>query len=92
MVLRFILLFLVYYRDNQNWGARATLSIALSTDNGDTWPRVLDVEPDDEFSYPAIVSFGDTLALSYTWKRKRIAFWMGTADDIPESVTALQPR
>ena len=86
---------LAYNRDNQNWGARATLSIALSTDNGDTWPRVLDVErgePDDEFSYPAIVSFGDTLALTYTWKRKRIAFWMGTADDIPESATALQPR
>ncbi len=86
---------LAYNRDDQNWGARATLSIALSTDNGATWPRVLDVErgeSGDEFSYPAIVSFGDTLALSYTWKRKRIAFWMGTADDIPESATALQPR
>ena len=86
---------LAYNRDDQNWGSRATLSVALSTDNGATWPRVLDVErgePDDEFSYPAIVSFGDTLALTYTWQRKRIALWMGTTDDIPESTTALQAR
>jgi predicted neuraminidase len=69
--------------------------VALSADNGATWPRVLDVErgePGDEFSYPAIVSFGDTLALSYTWKRKRIALWLGTANDIPESSTALESR
>ena len=86
---------LAYNRDDQNWGSRATLSVALSTDNGATWPRVLDVErgeSGDEFSYPAIVSFGDTLALTYTWKRKKIALWIRTADDIPESSTALEPR
>ena len=86
---------LAYNRDDQNWGARAPLSIALSTDNGETWPRVLDIEQggeDDEFSYPAIISFGDTIALTYTWQREKIAIWLGTADDIPENSTALQSR
>ena len=86
---------LAYNRDDQNWGARAPLSIALSTDNGATWPRVLDIEQggkEDEFSYPAIISFGDTIALTYTWQRKKIAFWKGTVDDIPESTSALQSR
>jgi len=83
---------LAYNRDNENWGARAPLSIALSTDNGKTWPRMLDVETggeDDEYSYPAIISFGDTIAMTYTWQRQKIAFWMGTKDQIPESDQAL---
>nr|WKN35180.1 exo-alpha-sialidase [Tunicatimonas sp. TK19036] len=86
---------LAYNRDNENWGARAPLSIALSTDNGETWPRVLDIEegvPDDEFSYPAIISFGDTIAVTYTWQREKIAFWMGTPEQIPESPVAFQSR
>lgn len=89
------ILALAYNRDDQNWGARAPLSVALSEDNGATWPRVLDIEQgeaEDEFSYPAIISWGDTIAVTYTWQRKRIAYWMGTADDIPESPTALQSR
>ncbi|MEM8966317.1 MAG: sialidase family protein [Bacteroidota bacterium] len=86
---------LAYNRDNENWGARAPLSIALSTDNGQTWPRVLDIEtgdPDDEFSYPAIISFGDTIAVTYTWQREKIAFWMGLKDDIPTNDLAFQVR
>ncbi|MEM9830496.1 MAG: sialidase family protein [Bacteroidota bacterium] len=86
---------LAYNRDDENWGARAPLSIALSTDNGQTWPRVLDVEegkPDDEFSYPAIISFGDTIAVTYTWQREKIAFWMGLKSDIPSSDLAFQSR
>ncbi|WKN30383.1 exo-alpha-sialidase [Porifericola rhodea] len=84
---------LAYNRDDENWGARAPLSIALSFDNGKTWPRMLDVEKggeDDEFSYPAIISFGDSLALTYTWQREKIAFWIGTKDDIPSSPLALE--
>ena len=82
---------LVYNRDDQNWGARAPLSVALSSDNGATWPRVLDLEKGkkgDEFSYPAVISFDDTIAVTYTWQRKKIAFWLGTADDIPTSSSA----
>ncbi len=76
---------LAYNKDDKNWGARAPLTIALSYDNGKTWPAQLDVETggeDDEFSYPAIISFGDTLALTYTWQREKIAFWLGTKENI----------
>ena len=86
---------LAYNRDNENWGARAPLSIALSTDNGQTWPRVLNIEtgdPDDEFSYPAIISFGDTIAVTYTWQREKIAFWIGLKGDIPTNDLAFQVR
>lgn len=86
---------LAYNRDNENWGARAPLSIALSFDNGRTWPNMLDIEQgeeDDEFSYPAIISFGDTIAVTYTWQRQKIAFWMGTRDQIPSSPLAFESR
>ena len=86
---------LAYNRDNENWGARAPLTIGLSTDNGKTWPQVLDIEsgdPNDEFSYPAIISFGDTIAVTYTWQREKIAFWMGLKSDIPPSDLAFQIR
>ncbi len=71
-------LVLVYNRDGKNWGARSPLSVAMSTDNGKTWPVVTDLETgsaEDEFSYPSIIHMGDTIALTYTWKRERIAFW-----------------
>ncbi len=86
---------LAYNRDNENWGARAPLSVALSEDNGRTWPRMLDIEKgveDDEFSYPAIISFGDTIAVSYTWQRDKIAVWMGTREQIPSSSLAFESR
>ncbi len=86
---------LTYNRDNENWGARAPLSIALSSDDGQTWPRMLDIEEgddEDEFSYPAIISFGDSMAVTYTWQRQKIAFWMGTKEQIPTSSLALESR
>ncbi|WPP50448.1 sialidase family protein [Catalinimonas niigatensis] len=86
---------LAYNRDDENWGARAPLSVAISEDNGLTWPRMLDIEQgdeEDEFSYPAIISFGDTIAVSYTWQRQKIAVWMGTRDQIPTSELALESR
>ncbi|MEJ7647310.1 MAG: sialidase family protein [Chryseolinea sp.] len=75
------MLALVFNRDNQNWGERKQLSIAISRDNGLTWPTSLDIEAGiagDEFSYPAIISRHDTIAVTYTWKRQNIAFWSGT--------------
>jgi predicted neuraminidase len=72
-------LVLVFNRDGKNWGARRPVSIAISKDNGKTWPLITDLETGqqgDEFSYPAIIHFHDTVALTYTWKRQRIAFWM----------------
>jgi predicted neuraminidase len=74
------ILALAFNRAGGNWGPRRPLSLAISNDNGTTWPIVTDIETGtegDEFSYPAIISFGDTIAVAYTWKRQRIAFWMG---------------
>ncbi|MBL0741118.1 sialidase family protein [Chryseolinea lacunae] len=74
-------LVLVYNRDGKNWGARHPISLTASKDNGKTWSPPFDIETgqgDDEFSYPSIISFGDTVALTYTWKRKSISCWVGT--------------
>jgi predicted neuraminidase len=74
-------LVLAYNRDAKNWGSRSPISLAVSNDNGKTWPTSIDIETgsaDDEFSYPSIIHVGDTIALTYTWKRQRIAFWLGT--------------
>lgn len=58
-----------------NWAARTPLSVLFSRDNGETWPERIDIETGPgEFSYPALVARGDTLLLSYTWNRRRIAF------------------
>jgi predicted neuraminidase len=73
-------LVLAFNRDSKNWGARRPLAIALSKDNGQTWPTTFDLETGvegDEFSYPSIIGFGDSVAVTYTWKRQRIAFWTG---------------
>lgn len=69
--------------DDENWGSRGTLIMALSFDNGKTWPEKVTIESadkEDEFSYPAIIGFGDSVAVTYTWKRKNIAFWMEKKD------------
>lgn len=83
-------LVLAYNPDNKNYGSRAPLLLGLSYDNGKTWPKQLIIENgkgEDEFSYPALINFGDTLAVSYTWQRKNIAFWMGTVKDITDAGT-----
>lgn len=71
---------LLYNRSGKNWGPRWPLAVAASYDDGKTWPLTTDIEQgsgDDEFSYPAIVQYGDTLFATYTWRRQRIAFWSG---------------
>lgn len=70
----------VFNRDGKNWGARQPLSVALSKDNGITWPIAIDIatgQEGDEFSYPCIISYADKLVVTYTWKRQRIALWKG---------------
>lgn len=60
---------------------RTPLTILLSDDNGHTWARRLDLETEEgEFSYPAIIPVATGMAVAYTWKRERIAFWMGSVE------------
>ena len=73
-------LVLAYNPDDKNWGERNPMTLAVSNDNGATWPVTMDIEKGtkgDEFSYPSIIHFGDSVAVTYTWKRQQIAFWLG---------------
>jgi predicted neuraminidase len=59
---------------NPTQSGRTPLAIALSEDNGQTWPhrRLLETEP-GEFSYPAIIQTSDGLLnLTYTHQRTTI--------------------
>lgn len=57
-----------------NWGARSPISLFKSKD-GKTWTKLLDFETEEsEFSYPAIINKGSVLHISYTYKRKNIAY------------------
>ena len=66
-----------------NWGSRTPVKLSLSEDNGRTWEEAMVLDHnedpkdkvDGEFSYPAIVASGNRLYISYTWKRRTIAFW-----------------
>lgn len=65
---------------------RSPLTVALSFDNGKTWPRRLDLETGPgEYSYPAIIPTRTGLAITYTWNRERIMFWHGSIERIPEA-------
>ena len=66
--------------------ARTPLSLFLSTDNGQTWPRRLDIETGEGgFAYPSIIATSVGMALTYTWNRTNIGFWMGSVEQIPET-------
>ena len=59
-----------------NFGARTPLSLMLSRDGGKTFEKHFDLEAGPgEFSYPALVSRGSRVWLTYTYKRENIAFW-----------------
>lgn len=76
-------LVLVYNPVSGNWAARSPIAFTVSDDNGETWgePRILDHVPcrtnieRAEFSYPAIIAEGNEVFITYTWKRRTIAFW-----------------
>lgn len=80
-------LILAYNPDDKNWGSRGTLALAISEDNGLSWNKRVLIEEgkkDEEYSYPAIISFGETVALTYTWNRQKIAFWSAPAQWIKD--------
>lgn len=76
-------LVLVYNPVSGNWAARSPIAFTVSEDNGRSWsnPEILDHVPCKtnieraEFSYPAIVADGNDVYITYTWKRRTIAFW-----------------
>jgi len=75
---------LIFNPVGTNWGPRYPLTLALSTDNGLTWPRRLDLETaDGEFSYPAIIPTTTGMAITYTDRRHSIRFWHGSVERIP---------
>ena len=69
-------LFLVMNPVSGNWAARTPLALLVSSDGGASFRPVLNLEMDPgEYSYPAILSRGNTLYISYTWRRLKMAFW-----------------
>ena len=70
------ILVLVHNPVGDNFGPRTPLSVSVSRDDGDTWTHICDLESEEgEFSYPAIVSRGNRIWLTYTYKRENIAYW-----------------
>lgn len=76
-------LVLIYNPVMGDWAARTPIAFSVSGDNGQTWgePQILDHKPCDindegaEFSYPAVVAQGNDIFVTYTWKRRNVAFW-----------------
>lgn len=59
-----------------NWGVRSPMRLLVSKDNGSSWEKLLDLDSGiGEFSYPAVVTHGNEVHVSYTWKRINIAYW-----------------
>lgn len=67
-----------------NWGKRSPIAFLRSEDEtGQSWsePVILEHVPCEkneyraEFSYPAVVTDGQDVLITYTWKRESIAFW-----------------
>jgi predicted neuraminidase len=68
---------LVYNPVGKNWGKRYPITLAISTDNGTTWPvkAVLEEgEGNNEFSYPSLIEDDGDLVLCFTWNRTNIRF------------------
>lgn len=60
---------------NENWGARSPLSLYISSDNGENFTKLLDLETvKGEFSYPAVINEGEKVYITYTYQRKSIVF------------------
>ena len=59
----------------KNWGVRSPLTLFLSSDNGKTFTKLLDLEcGEGEFSYPSIIHKDGKIYIVYTYKREKVAF------------------
>ena len=72
-------LLLAYNPQDENWGPRTPMTIAVSEDSGETWTRFANLEADPdadaEFSYPTLTRTDDGVALSYTYQRETVRVW-----------------
>jgi predicted neuraminidase len=70
-----------------DFGPRTPLSLLVSCDNGRTWTRRLDLEtaPGAEFSYPSVIRSRSGIAVSYTWRRRHIAWWHGDVETVRDA-------
>jgi len=76
-------LVLVYNPVPGDWAARTPLSVAVSSDDGATWRRVVDLETaPGEYSYPAVIPTRTGVAVAYTWRREHMCFWQASAEDL----------
>lgn len=59
----------------KNWGQRTPLSLFVSSDNGTTFEKVLDLETaEGGFAYPAVIEKDGKLHITYTYNRKKIVY------------------
>ncbi|WP_228527794.1 sialidase family protein [Pararhodonellum marinum] len=78
---------LAYNPVGENWGKRHPLHLAISFDNGQSWPFIHVIEKgigEDEFSYPSLIYKNGILTLTYTRNRKNITFWKARVIDLLE--------
>ena len=69
-------LLLAYNPVGENFGPRSPMSLAVSRDGGGSWTRLCDLQAGPgEFSYPAVVSRGRRVFITYTYNRENIAYW-----------------
>lgn len=88
------MLVLAYNPTTRDRGSTGKLAPAISFDNGKPSPKKINPEDgklDEEFSYPSIINFNDTIALTYTFHRKKIAYWMATKDRMVKKVQPMDP-
>ena len=83
---------------------RTPLRLAVSTDNGETWPTYIDLEREKgevnkgrEFSYPAIIPWPashseEGVSMTYTWNRKRVAFFQISLKELEARAEAARAK
>lgn len=59
----------------KNWGPRTPLSVFVSSDNGKSFAKELDLETEEGgFAYPAVIENDGILHITYTYNRKKIVY------------------
>lgn len=69
---------LIYNPIAESWGDRNIISYSISSDNGESFSTPVTIEkdedPDAEFAYPAVITDGKYVYITYTHYRKSIMF------------------